>query len=197
MRRHPLGITVGALGGVLLAAAPTAAQGPPVENSTQHIVNEVSTDIDVHPCTGKPAEITIVESGVIHFAAFADGTCISPAPCEGRSPRTCCRPTGHPTPPAGSPRGSGGTGCSSKREGPQGRHRRHSPSTAGELTPTAPGSASTRTATLSSTQTAPQRWTSSTKQPTAGNHTHSERWREQPTRVAARRAWTLAAPWER
>ena len=74
MRRHPLGITAGALSGVLLAAAPTAAQGPPVENSTQHIVNEVSTDIDAHPCTGQPAELTLVESGVIHFAAFADGT---------------------------------------------------------------------------------------------------------------------------
>jgi hypothetical protein len=63
-----------ALGASLLAAAPAAAQGPPVENSTQHIVNETSTDIGVHPCTGQAAEFTIVESGVIHFAAFADGT---------------------------------------------------------------------------------------------------------------------------
>jgi hypothetical protein len=74
MRRQLLTTTVAAVGGVVLVAAPAAAQGPPVDNFTQHIVNETSTDIDVHPCTGQPAELTLVESGVIHFAAFADGT---------------------------------------------------------------------------------------------------------------------------
>jgi hypothetical protein len=37
-------------------------------------VNEPTADIGVHPCTGQPAELTLVESGVIHFRAFADGT---------------------------------------------------------------------------------------------------------------------------
>jgi hypothetical protein len=74
MRRHRQVTLALALGAPLLAAAPAAAQGPPVENTTQHIVNETSTDVDVHPCTGQAAELTIVESGVIHFAAFADST---------------------------------------------------------------------------------------------------------------------------
>ena len=74
MRRQLLATTVAAVGGVVLVAVPAAAQGPPVDNFTQRIVNETSTDIDVHPCTGQPAELTLVESGVIHFAAFADGT---------------------------------------------------------------------------------------------------------------------------
>ena len=66
---------MGSLGCAFLAGAPTTAQGPPVENTTEHIVNETSTFIDVHPCTGrKNAKITVVENGVIHFAAFADGT---------------------------------------------------------------------------------------------------------------------------
>ena len=61
--------------GLLLATAGGAfAQGPPVVNQTERLVNETSTDIGVHPCTGQPAELTLVESGVIHFSAFADGT---------------------------------------------------------------------------------------------------------------------------
>jgi hypothetical protein len=64
------GLTVG-----LLAFATSAfAAGPPVVNQTDHFVNETSTDLDVHPCTGAPVELTLVETGVIHFAAFADGT---------------------------------------------------------------------------------------------------------------------------
>jgi hypothetical protein len=43
-------------------------------NDTNHIVNETSTSVDVHPCTGQPAELTTTESGVIHFMAFADGS---------------------------------------------------------------------------------------------------------------------------
>jgi hypothetical protein len=72
--RRPVTAIALALGAPVLAAAPTAAQGPPVVNTTEHIVNETSTFIDVHPCTGQEAEITVVENGVIHFAAFADGT---------------------------------------------------------------------------------------------------------------------------
>lgn len=59
---------------LLLTAGAAVAQGPPVVNQTDHIVNETSTAIDVHPCTGQPAELTLTESGVIHFSAFADGT---------------------------------------------------------------------------------------------------------------------------
>jgi hypothetical protein len=59
---------------VLLTAGAALAQGLPVVNQTDHVVNETSTVIDVHPCTGQPAELTVTESGVIHFSAFADGT---------------------------------------------------------------------------------------------------------------------------
>ena len=72
--RRPVTAIALALGAPLLAAAPAAAQGPPVVNTTDHIVNETSTFIDVHPCTGLEAEITVVENGIIHFAPFADGT---------------------------------------------------------------------------------------------------------------------------
>ena len=59
----------------LLAFGTTAfAKGPPVVHQTDRIVNETSTQIDVHPCTGVPVELTLVETGVIHFSAFADGT---------------------------------------------------------------------------------------------------------------------------
>jgi hypothetical protein len=37
-------------------------------------VNVTDTDVGVHPCTGEPAQFTIVQSGVIHFVALADGT---------------------------------------------------------------------------------------------------------------------------
>lgn len=61
--------------GLLLATAGGAfAQGPPVVKVTERLVNETSTNIGVHPCTGQPVELTLVESGVIHFSAFADGT---------------------------------------------------------------------------------------------------------------------------
>jgi len=73
MRRHLLITSVVAVAG-LLVAAPAAAQRPPVEHTTERLVNETSTEIDVHPCTGEPVELTLVESGLIHFAAFADGT---------------------------------------------------------------------------------------------------------------------------
>jgi len=59
---------------LLVTAASAPAQGPPVVNETVHVIDETSTSIDVHPCTGETAELTVTESGVIHFAAFADGT---------------------------------------------------------------------------------------------------------------------------
>jgi hypothetical protein len=62
-----------AAGLVLLATGAALAQGPPVVNTTERLVNATSTEVDAHPCTGEPAELTIVQSGVIHFNAFADG----------------------------------------------------------------------------------------------------------------------------
>ena len=60
--------------GLLAFATSAFANGPPVVNQTDHFVDETSTQLDVHPCTGVPVELTLVETGVIHFAAFADGT---------------------------------------------------------------------------------------------------------------------------
>ena len=76
LKKKRVGIAVGLVAAalVLLTAAGALAMGPPVVNDTVHVVNEISTDIDVHPCTGQPAELTFTESGVIHFAGFADGT---------------------------------------------------------------------------------------------------------------------------
>jgi hypothetical protein len=65
---------VAAVGLLLLTAGGALAQGPPVVKVTEPLVNEPTTDTGVHPCTGQPAELTLVESGVIHFSAFADGT---------------------------------------------------------------------------------------------------------------------------
>ena len=60
--------------GLLAFGSSAFAKGPPVVNQTDHVVNETSTQLDAHPCTGVPVELTLVETGVIHFAAFADGT---------------------------------------------------------------------------------------------------------------------------
>lgn len=74
-RRIVLGVAlVAAISLLLLTAGSALAQGPPVVNDTVHVIDETSTSIDVHPCTGQAAELTITESGVIHFMAFADGT---------------------------------------------------------------------------------------------------------------------------
>jgi len=61
---------------VLFLSGTAAAQaaGPPVEGWTDHIDDQVSVELDVHPCTGQAAELTTVMSGVIHFVAQADGT---------------------------------------------------------------------------------------------------------------------------
>jgi hypothetical protein len=60
--------------GLLAFGTSALAMGPPVVNQTDHEVNETSTQLDVHPCTGVPVELTLVETGVIHFSFFADGT---------------------------------------------------------------------------------------------------------------------------
>lgn len=70
-----LGFAAVAVAGLLMLVPGGAfAQGPPIINQTSHVIDETSTEIDEHPCTGQLAEITLSESGVIHFSAFADGT---------------------------------------------------------------------------------------------------------------------------
>jgi hypothetical protein len=70
----PVVALVAATSLLLLTAGTALAQGPPVVNDSTHVVDETSTGIDVHPCTGQAVELTVTESGVIHFTAFADGT---------------------------------------------------------------------------------------------------------------------------
>jgi hypothetical protein len=67
-------VTLATVGVLLGPAASALAKGPPIVNETDHFIDETSTEIDVHPCTGQAAELIIVQSGVIHFSAFADGT---------------------------------------------------------------------------------------------------------------------------
>jgi hypothetical protein len=74
MRRSLLGAGLLVVVGLLAFGTSAFAKGPPVVNQTDHFVNDTSTQIDVHPCTGVPVELTLVETGVIHFSAFADGT---------------------------------------------------------------------------------------------------------------------------
>ncbi len=74
-RRRMLGWSAGV--GLLLAltgATGASAGGPPVVKETTAVVNEIETTTDVHPCTGQPAQWTIINNGTIHFTAFADGT---------------------------------------------------------------------------------------------------------------------------
>ena len=60
--------------GLLAFGTSAFAKGPPVVNQIDREVNETSTNLDVHPCTGVPVELTLVETGLIHFSFFADGT---------------------------------------------------------------------------------------------------------------------------
>jgi len=75
MRRSGLSAGVLAIAGVLaLSASSVLAGGPPVVNTTDHLDNVPNIFVDLHPCTGQPAQVSSVETGVIHFLAFADGT---------------------------------------------------------------------------------------------------------------------------
>ena len=70
-----LGWSVGV--GLLLAltgATGASAGGRPVVKETTAVVNELEITTDVHPCSGQPAQWTIINNGTIHFTAFADGT---------------------------------------------------------------------------------------------------------------------------
>lgn len=60
--------------GLLAFGSSAFAKGPPVVNQIDREVNETSTNLDVHPCTGVPVELTLVETGLIKFSFFADGT---------------------------------------------------------------------------------------------------------------------------
>jgi len=75
MKRMPHFAALFAVGGLVLLGAPAAhAAGPPVVHEIQRLVDEESVEPGEHPCTGQPAELTLVQSGVIHFAAYPDGT---------------------------------------------------------------------------------------------------------------------------
>jgi hypothetical protein len=75
MRRSWFSATAIAIAGLLALGASSAfAGGPPVVNTTDHLDNVPSVFDDVHPCTGQPAQVSTIETGVIHFLAFADGT---------------------------------------------------------------------------------------------------------------------------
>jgi len=74
-RRRMLGWSAGV--GLLLAltaATGALAGGPPVVHEKTAVVNDLEITTDVHPCTGQPAQWTIINNGTIHFTAFADGT---------------------------------------------------------------------------------------------------------------------------
>ena len=74
MVRSRFSATALAVVGVLaLGASSVLAGGPPVVNTTDHFVDAGTFD-GVHFCTGQPAQVSAVETGVIHFVAFADGT---------------------------------------------------------------------------------------------------------------------------
>src|SRR5438552_3661559 len=64
-----------ALLGLLVLGFGTTAQaaGPPSQNITQHFHNEQQQFNDVDPCTGQPAQITLVFDGVAHITIQPDG----------------------------------------------------------------------------------------------------------------------------
>jgi hypothetical protein len=72
--RHSLAaLAVIAVG--LFAATAASAGGPPIVNETDHFANEPNVFVDTNPCDpSQEAEITSIDTGVIHFTVFADGT---------------------------------------------------------------------------------------------------------------------------
>jgi len=67
--RFVLAATVG-----LVFVGSAFAGGPPIISEKAHPVNETETFVSGDPCTGTPAEISLVQSGVVRFNFFADGT---------------------------------------------------------------------------------------------------------------------------
>ena len=74
MRHIRLLITLSATGAVALFVGSAYAGGPPIVNETDHPINETETFVSADPCTGTPAQIALVQSGVEHVTFFADGT---------------------------------------------------------------------------------------------------------------------------
>jgi hypothetical protein len=74
-RGRMLGWSTGVVLVLALAGATGAyAGGPRVVKEKTAVVNELEIASDVHPCSGQPAQWTIINNGTIHFTAFADGT---------------------------------------------------------------------------------------------------------------------------
>jgi hypothetical protein len=76
MGRARRSLAMVAIAGLALFAATTAsAGGPPIVNETEHFANETDVFIDVNPCDpSQEVEVTSTDTGVVHFALFADGT---------------------------------------------------------------------------------------------------------------------------
>ena len=55
-----------------LLVVPVANAEPKGEQTTIHVVNEPNVFDDVDPCTGAPARISALETGVIHITEFPD-----------------------------------------------------------------------------------------------------------------------------
>jgi hypothetical protein len=55
-----------------LVGAPLAGAEPKGDQTTLHLVNEPNVFVDVDPCTGIPAQISALETGVIHTTEFPD-----------------------------------------------------------------------------------------------------------------------------
>ena len=73
MRPIRLLFVLAATAALALCAGSAFAGGPPIVNGTNHPVNETETFVGADACTGTPAEVTVVQSGVQHFTLFADG----------------------------------------------------------------------------------------------------------------------------
>jgi hypothetical protein len=74
MRRIRFLFVLAATAALALFTGTAFASGPPIVNETDHVVNETETFVSGDPCTGAPAEITLVQSGIQHVTFFADGT---------------------------------------------------------------------------------------------------------------------------
>jgi hypothetical protein len=59
----------------LFAVTAASAGGPPIANETEHFADEPTVFVDVNPCDPRQeVEVTSIDTGVIHFTAFANGT---------------------------------------------------------------------------------------------------------------------------
>src|SRR5437667_4671594 len=72
--RHSLALVV--VAGLALFAATTASPaGPPIVNETDHFASVPDVFVDVNPCDpSQEVEVTSIDTGVVHFSLFADGT---------------------------------------------------------------------------------------------------------------------------